>query len=760
MDKLFQTTENKVLAFLSAALGINTVFFIAREIESMSFLVVSEETRTFYLIYLILGIAFSGTLAFYATGWHWKEWIAKKLLVLFPTAVLIAFALSESRHFHYIFQIAIGFYAIAVGIFLTYLHWEQKHRSVAEKESVGQAAPVSWFASQKKSTLLILILLVAINLGFGSYRIARFAAVDEALWTFGGRISKYWTNIADRDWNGTRVSDKPGVTVSIISGAGLLFETPKDFKPVKIQGHTEHPKKDILKMNFALRFPLFLFTVLMLPVFFFFLERLFGERKALVSTVLIGTSPILLGMSRIINPDSLLWIFAPLSLISYFVFLKRGRFAYLCWAGIFLGLALLTKYVANILFIFFFGLIFLEYILMDKQARDNMDFATYIKKSFLHYVILTFVALALFYAVYPAVWIKPTRLLDATLLSQAFKSTWPLFIGIIAFVFIDQWTLKNRVTKAILDATADKKHWLTTLVVSVFLASVLFSLANVVSDMRWYDFQTILASPKTSYATTGFIGIFLGNFYPLLFGIHPIAFLAIVVFSVFLIRHASSPSDTYRSGLYFVVFILLYYLGTTINHVATISRYQIMLFPIILILAGIALAIAIEIIGKRLPVIPFNAFAFALLGVATFSLAVSVPLYSGYVSDLLPTRYHTDIKDMGDGSYEAAEFLNHLPNAENITVWSDKNGVCTFFVGDCYSSFNFANLKEKHIDYVVVSSGRQSRTTKMIQGFVGSGKPDVIRFDEYYDRTDNLAWSIAIGGRPGNFVKVIPFAQP
>jgi 4-amino-4-deoxy-L-arabinose transferase-like glycosyltransferase len=755
MEKIFQTTENKILAFLSIGLALNTLFFIAREVDSLSFLIISQNTHFFYFIYASLLICFTGTFFFYVKGVWFQEWYAKKLLVYFPTIFLLAFALTQSKHFHYIFQIIVGLYIVSVGFFLIDLY----HRRTKSSSLTSRLSCKQWFVEQTKPILVILAILVVVNLSFGTYRIAQFAAVDEALWTFGGRIAKYWTNIADRDWNGTKVSDKPGVTVSIVSGAGLLFETPKNYKPIKWEGNTYHPKNDIQKLNFALRFPILLFTVLMLPIFYFFLERLFGSKKALISTILIGTSPILLGMSRIINPDSLLWIFAPLSLISYFVFLKRKAFAYLYWSGIFLGLALLTKYVANIVFVFFFGLIFLEYILMNKKDRLALDFITYIKKSFIHYLILTFIALAVFYLLYPAVWVKPTRLLEATLLSQAFSSTWPIFIGIISFIFIDQWTMKNKITKAILDTLADKKHWLIAFISGIFLFSILFALLNTLTGMHWYDFEAILASPKSSYAITGFLGIFLGNFYPLIFGIHPLACIALVIFSIFLIRHANIPSPTYQSGLYLIVFILLYYLGTTVNHVATISRYQIMLFPATLILAGIALTIALEILLAKIQRVSFAASSFVLLLITTMSLWFSVPLYSGYASALLPKTYHIDIKDMGDGSYEAAAFLNTLPDAKHITVWSDKNGVCTFFVGNCYGSFNYNNLITKNIQYVVVSSGRQSRTTKMVQGSVANLKPNVIRFDQYYDQTDNLSWSLSIDNRPGNFVKVIPFVK-
>lgn len=753
MEKLFQTTEDKVLAFLSISLGLNTFFFIAREVSSLAFLVVTKNAFIFYIIYAILFILVSATLLFYANGFPWRKWYAQKLLVFFPTFVLLTFGLIESRHFHYIFQIATGVYIIAAGIFLISLH----HTKASLSKGITFK---QWFHLQKKSTLAILTLLMIVNTLFGSYRIASFAAVDEALWTFGGRISKYWTNMAERDWNGTRVSDKPGVTVSIISGTGLLFETPKNYKPIKWQGSlTNHPKNDIRKLNFALRFPLFIFTVLMLPVFYFFLERLFGDKKALISTILIGTSPVLIGMARIINPDSILWIFAPISLLSYFIFLKNKHLPYLYWAGIFLGLALLTKYVANILFVFFFGLIFLEYIFFAHTKRAAIDFVDYIKTSFLQYIILTFASLSVFYILYPAVWVKPTRLLEATLLSQAFSSTWPLFIGIISFVFIDQWTMKNRLTKSILDAVADKKHWLIIIGAGVFLASILFATANIATGMHWYDFEEILASPKSSYALVGFFGIFLGNFYPLLFSIHPLTLIALAIFTIFLIRHAASTSYTYQSGFYCILFILIYYLGTTVNHVATISRYQIMLFPIALILAGISITVALEIMLQKFSRVSFVWIAFFILILGSLSLALTMPLYSGYASALLPLQYHTNIKDMGDGSFEAASFLNQLPDAQNISVWTDKSGVCTFFVGNCYSSFNYNALKTKGLDYVVVSSGRESRTTKMVQGALANLKPNVIRFDTYYAQTEGLTYALYIDNRPGNFVKIAPFVH-
>jgi hypothetical protein len=141
-----------------------------------------------------------------------------------------------------------------------------------------------------------------------------------------------------------------------------------------------------------------------------------------------------------------------------------------------------------------------------------------------------------------------------------------------------------------------------------------------------------------------------------------------------------------------------------------------------------------------------------------FTLSIT-PFPLSYASALLPRAYHIDIKDMGPGSYEAAAWLNALPDAATLTVWTDKDGVCKFFVGSCRRGFgNYEKLRYEELDYIVVSSGRESRTSKMIGGQVANGRQDVIRFDLFYQRTDP-AFEVRVNGRPSHFVKVFRFTD-
>jgi hypothetical protein len=207
--------------------------------------------------------------------------------------------------------------------------------------------------------------------------------------------------------------------------------------------------------------------------------------------------------------------------------------------------------------------------------------------------------------------------------------------------------------------------------------------------------------------------------------------------------------DTVIWFTYITLFILFYYLASTIEGVSATVRYQIILYPLAMILSAIGIyqIINIEKIKK------YAAPGFICLGVLIFSfysLNSIRPFYFSYASDLLPNQYVLNLKDMGDGSWEAADYLNKLPDAKNLVVWTDKKGVCSFFVGNCTGGLDVK--KEQGIDYFVISSGRESRTTKLF-----SSKKDnleLIRLDKLYSQK-NYDYEIRIGNRPNNFVKII-----
>lgn len=753
MHAFFESLENRAYSLLSILAALNTLLFIAPQTPSLAFFRITDNNEYFYLGFSILAVLTLGSVAYFSRQSDWKYRLSVILLIWLPGSVILAYGLSESKNFHYIFQIALGAYVILTGLLISafYIGKERANKPL-DKESLSWR---EWLRSQGLPSLLLVVFITGLFFVFGLSRLTQYAAVDEPLW-FDGRIAKYWKNIGERDWRGTNISDKPGITVAFASGPGLWFKGTQDYRTTHSGGEIISLKNDVESFYLAYRLPLLIVITLLLPLFYFFLERLLGRRNALFGFAFIGTSPILIGISKIINPDSLLWIFTPLSLISYLVFQKRGSFRYLVFSGVFLGLALLTKYVSNILFVFFLGLIFLEYLYHPKLAA--IPFAEYLKKSLQHLALLTFSALATFYLLFPAIWVKPEKLLTGTLMSQAFEKIAPLFLIIVAFVLIDRWVNKTRLTTALLSLLERAKFGIAGLIGLLFFSAIVFTVLTVWGGMTPYNFMELLASPKTIAGRSDFTGAALTNFYPLLFGVTPLVFSLLLAAPFFFLRRHFIESVALRTAFYLIIFILLYYLGTTVNGVAAIVRYQIILFPMAAIIAGIALEHILVIIHKRysvkeMPTPVFGATLVSLLGALTLFFT---PFPLSYASSLLPAKYHIDVKDMGAGSYEIARELNRLPGAESMLIWTDKDGVCKFFVGRCKRGLDYQKLRREGLDYIVVSAGRENRTTKMMGGDIDSRKPGLIRFDEYYERTDS-DFAILINNRPTHYVKAFKF---
>ncbi len=628
--------------------------------------------------------------------------------------------------------------------------------------------------------LAIIFVVLAISLFFAWPRMTQYSAVDEPYWTYD-RISQFWTAVAEKKWKSTNINDKPGITTAIIAGPGLLSIDPMPFKTIRQEPKTPEIIQAINKINFSFRLPIYLATLLFLLLFYIFLKKLLGTTIALFSVIFIGLSPIILGISLIINPDSLLWGFLPLAIISYLVYqkepedettLRKLNFntdtplkiitaifrqkKYLIFSGIFLGLSILTKYVANILYIYLLGLLFLEYIYNFHGQKSALD---YLKKSLFEYLALIVISMGVFFLLFPACWHTPSMVIDGTFLSPAFKSTWPIFVGFLGLIFADLLILRGFISKIVLNFLAKYKNIFKKIISGVIILGIAFVFTNVYSGMKFLDFEAIVASPKggEGFDAIRFISEISANLYVLIFSLTPLVFI-FFLWSIFANSFKKNETSSKESTvvLYFSLFIILYYLASEVNHVVATTRYQIVAFPLASIVAAIGLAQLLPLIKWKKIKNSTTTYAFYTLTIifSTFSLFAISPFFFNYASSLLPQQYVLNLKDMGDGSYEAARFLNTLPDAEHLTIWSDKGAVCETFLGTCKVSFNKNDVKGFDFKYFVVSTGRKNRSLKMSSIF-----NDSVDFKKLYSSDESGVFRINIGGRSDGFVKVVPIGD-
>lgn len=736
----FRKIEYKIILILSIILALNSYFFIERK-STNAFPMIFDNIKVHYLIYGACLIGFAWILWKFFEDKKIFELLKISLLTFFPTEIVFIlgfYIFHDETKAHFIFYFLTGFYLLIWALFFV----ETKNKFVAVKEK-NKLNPLKWLKNQGLAALIVLFIALSTFGYFATNKIENYAGVDEPLWTLD-RIPFFWKNITEMDWENTSISDKPGITVAIISGLGL-FDNPVSYyydKEKEIGSFVLG--KDIRTINKDFRLPLVIFCLLSLILFYIFIQKLLDKKTALLATILISTSPMLIGMSRIINPDAILWVFAPLTILSYLLFLKRETRFWLYLSGFLLGLSILTKYVANILYIFFFGLIFLEYLFKDKQENLTL----YLKKSFVQFFSVVLISLVTFFLLFPETWVNLEKLFAGTILSQAFVTIAPLFIILALFLALDTFILKNKITQPVLSFFFKRKTYLLFSVAGIFFLFLIFTFLNTYLKMKWIDFEAILSSPKTSHRLNSFLAIFSANFYPLVFASFPIVILGLIgTIFAFLKKEAKEKFET-KIIFYFIVFILLYYFATTFNEVVSTIRYQVILYPLLLIISSLGILKVIKFINYQYV---FEITALILLMTGSFTLLNVKPHYLGYASILLPKNHIVDVKDMGDGSYEAAQYLNSLPDAKNLFVWTDKKGVCLFFVGKCDSFYDYLSFQNNpSIDYFVTSSGRKNK----ILNEAGGKNSLPYDFKKIYN-AQKSELSLFIGGREGNYVKVM-----
>lgn len=677
-----------------------------------------------------------------------------------PVIIVLVIGLNQTRHIHWTIHLFAG--GIVIAYTLTAIYRYHKNNFTQKKQ---------YDKSTKKTEngnsrwLYGTLLLTMITMGFFALsQLREQANVDEPLWAFE-RIEKLWTNIAQHDWYNARPSDKPGVTTAAIAGTALLWTDSQTYAK-NIPRDLSH---DVADLYYAFRLPLVLFAIMTVPLLFFLLRKLTNPRTALIAIALIATSPLLIGIIRVINPDGLLWIFTTLVLLSYLCFYKKQHAHYLYLTGFFLGCAILTKYVANIFLIFLFLSIFILPLAKNEQLNKTL-----IRKRLDYYVIIVGITLITIYLLFPAVWLEHSRLLKATLLSEAFETVWIPFTLIVSAIYINVFFFRGTATLWLFTTTQKYIRALMITIIAVCLSSIAIVIVNIFGTHDLLlGFNAIFASPKSAHQFASAFTIFVSGFYPLIFGSLPLIVIGAITAYILMLKdllHTRykdlSPFllHYYNIVTLFSLFIVMYYVGSAVQGVAPTVRYQITLYPIFAIIGTIGFAILGQKIITRCKIPTIHTYyLFAICFVIfillpLYTLYTIKPHYLSYNNVFLPQRHIINWKDMGDGSYEAAQWLNALPRASQLTIWSDKNGVCAYFIGTCKDGVsNEALLSgDLQFDYYVISHARRERTVNLVTPRLRYDNPFPYKFNLLYDAEEHrAAWFIHPAKRDGNYVRII-----
>lgn len=614
----------------------------------------------------------------------------------------------------------------------------------------------------KKEKIIVgtlLLISVAMFFAFGFFHLTKFETTDEHLWKYG-RIKQYWKAIGDKNWEKTYINDKPGVTIALFSGSGLLFESnPEKYEK---SGNVEQAEF----INLIFRLPILILATLSLFLFFWLGWKAFDSLwTALFSVMFLALNPILIGITQIINPDSYLWFFGGLSVFSYLAFLNKKERKFLILAGIFMGFAMLSKYTALILFLYFL-LIILAKMIFQKEKETLLGYK-FLFKEILNLVLIFAISLLIFAIFLPAVFVHPNYLVKGV--SQFLERGNFALISILGLIILSAILFfRKRIFSASADFLVKNKKIFLISTVCLFLTVSFLMLINVWSGQKLIPFDELRDSayanePKKFYFGKEFshLGFLEKNFklfmleaYPFFFSLPPLFFLLILFL---LLKSLLGKIKNYSAIILFatVSFSLIYFLITLVIRVVANVRYSITLQFILAPFLAIAVYELLRSLKKEEKKHRILSAVLILL-IGFFSLWLSRPFYFSYESPFLSKKF-TINSSWGHGFYEAAQYLNDKPDAEKLYTWSNSSTICSFLKGKCTSSKKI-DLNVVKPDYFVISKrGTLKEKDKFI--FINpdyNGKPA----EWYYDNLQNGSeWSIFINERQENFVKIIKFEK-
>ncbi|NCU42422.1 MAG: phospholipid carrier-dependent glycosyltransferase, partial [Candidatus Moranbacteria bacterium] len=465
----------------------------------------------------------------------------------------------------------------------------------------------SRFFIKKKSCLFFSFLFLVFGVGsfFLFENLAKFETSDEDYWK-EDRIPSYWEGIKnglrEGDWLKTAINDKPGVGLALISGAGLPFvpEIKEYVRSGKVGGdwlYRSFKTEWSESINFGLRLPVAIFSLL---AFAFLLFLIFHWTHSFLitsfSALFFFLNPFLLGISRILNPDTIFWISSFISFLAFFLCLERRQWRYVFLAGIFFGLAVSSKYTANLLVPIF--LITLSIFFVFRFSKRTKGEA---QKIFRHVLLQFIVALVLGYAFFaflmPAVFQEPSLFWKGTVFSPGLTPILPFIAGFFTFLVIDVFLFKSFFMLFLSSFLRVYVRFFLRFLASIFLILILFHLVNAFSggnfvpiddikeitrgELNGEKYNKTLPFPyaQNNGFSLAFIKKVMGQSASTLFSIPSFIFFILIIG---LVRILWKGNTSYQEFVFVALIIpWIFFVGGIISGVFVNARYAILIQPFI-----------------------------------------------------------------------------------------------------------------------------------------------------------------------------------
>ncbi|NCU41289.1 MAG: phospholipid carrier-dependent glycosyltransferase [Candidatus Moranbacteria bacterium] len=597
----------------------------------------------------------------------------------------------------------------------------------------------------------------------GIPHLGKFQTADEDLWFANpteGRIHEYWRALKYGSWEDTRINDKPGVTTALLGGMlGIPYDQEPGKKMLRNGNLVDQFYPEYFETaSFFYRLGIFLINGLLILMITWFIWKITEDTiTTILSALFLYLSPILLGVSQIVNPDATLWSFGFAATMSYLAFIVKGNWWYILPSGLFFGFAILSKYTGSLLFFLFYLCTFTSFLFIGTSFQEKKIFQSFIIKRLFGYIILCIIAIATFAILMPAVLVETKYLYEGTFGFKGAQNIDLLLIFLGTFfgiILLDGLLFKATLSFFVVKKFQFLKQPLCWIFSLVLISGVLLTLFSW-SGGNPLNFQSVPFDTGKGGAYRNITDI--GNqialqIKPVVYTITPIIlifFLFLLLYPLSFFQNKSMKDEKKDLILFFIfvfgLFLVAFFYAAIFQKVLVHVRYSILIYPFIFFLSALGGSLVLQFLWKKNKFLGIFSSAIIFFFILA-SLLADKPFYFNYTNDLLP--YDQDIVGAwGYGGYEAAQYLNNtIPFPEYLVVWSDYDGFCPFFEGRCIEGSDVKWYKKgtfEGIDYFVVSRRgliRNESSWKKIN------KNNIIN--------TTPIWTLYIGDRPGNFIEI------
>lgn len=601
------------------------------------------------------------------------------------------------------------------------------------------------FLKIKKIPTFFLALFIfsslAIYFYFGFQHIGQFETADEHYWVYSpleGRVHQYWQAIKSHNWAGTYINDKPGITIALISGPALLLEKTGQQIHEYERDVASETRNDpaVSSYIFSLyRIPIVIFNGIFSLFFLWALWKITKNQWiAFWGWLLILFSPVLIGISQIVNPDSLIWSFSTAVLLSYFLLLEKNERKYIFLTAFFFGCALLTKYT-SLIFLPFFLVAGLAYYWLnfEKKGLDKK-----IRGLLINFLLITAGGILVFIFFAPGIFWQTARIIEVT---DTFRSSQLIIISLLGFLTalaLDAFFLQNRLISYVFENTQPASANLQRILYFIALILLILVIINWASSHgifpKTYKVQHDLERGEQFRSFNIFQQIIL----ELRLTVFTLAPLALFGWLLLLGKGAMGKLKHPAFILYLLLFVVAFYAAMLQQQLLITVRYGIIIYPVIAILAGFGI---FEFFSRSIWC--KYTVTSAIIISSVVSLQLAKPFYFNYSNFLLSNSQQLN-DAWGYGGYEAAQYLNSLPKSENLKVWADYRGFCAFFKGICVKERKISGARDSEIDYFVKTRRGSIIFTHRWKNI----KSNFINF------SDGPVWQMIINNQPKNYIEI------